>query len=317
VRRLARLGLAFYASPPEPFPGPLGFTRSGSILLASGKELAELRSWIEADGSEAPVVRVLTPKEVAQWIGVSDPASHEVGVYTATDGVADIHALLHGFLAGARAGGSRVLTRTRVTGFDVRSGRVAGVKTHTGDTIECDSVVNAAGPWAGRIGEIAGALPLPFRTYRRHLAQTGSVSGVDPAWPSVWDITHEVYFRPESGGVLLSPCDEGPIDPCDPAVDPAMIELLARKVAVCFPGLRSAEMRRSWACIRTFVEDRRLVAGEDPLVRGFFWAAALGGNGVALAPMLSELIPDLIMEGRSGLLHPAGIRRISPARFQP
>lgn len=317
ARRLVRRGLSFYASPPAPFPGPIGFTRSGSILLASGKELAQLRSWIEIDSSEAPETQWLSPKQVAARIGVSDPASHEAGVYTATDGVADIHALLHGFLTGARARGSQVLFKTRVVAFDMRGGRIAAVRTDKGDTIECDAVVNAAGPWAGRIGEVAGASPLPFLTLRRHLAQTGSVPDVDPTWPYVWDITHEIYFRPESGGVLLSPCDEGPIDPCDPPVDPEMIELLARKVAVCFPGLRNAEMRRTWACIRTFAADRRMVAGEDPRIPGFFWAAALGGNGVGLAPMLSELIPDLVLEGRSRLLDEAGLRRISPSRFQP
>ncbi len=144
---------------------------------------------------------------------------------------------------------------------------------------------------------------------------TGPVAGVDPSWPFVWNISHEVYFRPESGGVLLSPCDEGAIDACDPPIDPSTIELLAQKVAVCFPGLRDAQMVRSWACIRTFVPDREIVIGEDPKIRGVYWVAALGGSGVCLAPALSRLVPDLILDSRSNLLSEQEQRGMSPARF--
>ncbi len=315
-RRLIRLGLPFYESPPPPFPGPVQFRRVGSLLLASGKELAALRSWAETDGSLDPSVRFLDRQEVARMIGVAEPESFEAGAFTATDGVADIHALLNGFLDGMRSGGGEVRYHTRVAEIVVHKGRVAAVKSDSGDMIECSRLVNAAGPWAARIGELAGAARLPFHTCRRHLALTGAVDGINPSWPFVWNITNEVYFRPESGGVLLSPCDEGAIAPCDPPVDPATIEILAHKVATCFPGLRNAPMTRTWACIRTFVSDREIVAGEDPKVRGFFWAAALGGSGVCLAPVLSELMPDLILDERSKLLSDAAQRALSPARFE-
>lgn len=315
VRRLVRLGLSFYESPPPPFPGPVQFRRVGSLLLASGKELSALRSWAMTDGAVDPSVRFMDREEVAAMIGAARPESFEAGAFTASDGVADIHALLNGFLAGTRAGGGEIRFNSRVAEIEVREGRVASVKTDAGEKIGCTRVVNAAGPWAARIGAIAGAAALPFHTYRRHLAQTGPVAGVDKSWPFVWNITHEVYFRPESGGILLSPCDEGILAPCDPPVDPSTIELLAHKVAACFPGLQHSQMIRTWACIRTFASDRQIVAGEDPGLRGFFWAAALGGSGVCLAPMLSYMMPDLILEGRSGLLSEAEQRAISPARF--
>jgi D-arginine dehydrogenase len=316
VRRLVRMGLSFFEVPPPPFPGTVGFKRVGSLLLASGKELAALHSWVEADAAEASAVRFLNPEEAAAMAGAARPESFEGGACTATDGVADIHGLLHGFLAGVRAGGGEVRFNTRVLDFSTGSGRIAAVRTDAGEHIACSMVVNAAGPWAGGIGETAGATRLPFLTYRRHLAQTGPIAGVDPSGPFVWNISCEVYFRPESGGLLLSPCDEDAVPPGDPAADGAAIDLLARKVAACFPGLRDAEIRRSWACIRTFVADRHIVLGEDPKLRNFFWAAALGGNGVGLAPMLSYLMPDLILNRRTRLLSKEEQNQVSPARFR-
>ncbi len=315
ARRLVRFGLSFYDSPPAPFPAPVGFKRAGSLLLASGKELAALRAWAQTDGATDPSVRFMDRGEVAKMIGCSGPESFEAGAFTSTDGVADIHALLNGFLSGTRAGGGEVRFKTKVAEIMVRNGRVASLKTDAGEVIECARLVNAAGPWAARIGIIAGAAALPFLTLRRHLAQTGPVAGVDASWPFVWNITHEVYFRPESGGVLFSPCDEGAIAPCDPPVDSATIEMLAHKVATCFPGLKNAHIVRSWACIRTFVSDREIVVGPDPGIEGFFWAAALGGAGVCLAPALSWLMPDLILDGRSSLLSETAQKAFSPGRF--
>jgi D-arginine dehydrogenase len=313
IRRLVRHGLAFYEAPPHPFPNRPGFKRTGSLLLATGPEIAKLRLWAQDPGG--PPVEFLGAQEVEDWIGVVSPQSCETAAFTPGDGVADIHGLLNGFLAGARSGGARVCLSARVTAILKENGRVTGVKTAAGDHFECRTLVNASGAWAAGIAALTGAARLPLLTFRRHLSQTGPLPGIDPSWPFVWDISHEVYFRPESGGVLLCSCDEGPIEPCDPPVDAAEIETLAEKVALHFPGLKSVELRRTWACIRTFVADRQLCLGPDPELEGFFWAAALGGHGVGLAPALSELIPDLLIDGETRLLSRSGLEAFSPHRF--
>ena len=53
------------------------------------------------------------------------------------------------------------------------------------------------------------------------------IEWVDPGWPCVWDTNGGLYFRPESGGLLLSCCDETPAAPGDYAEDPAMLDELA------------------------------------------------------------------------------------------
>ncbi len=315
VRHLVRRSLRFLESPPSPFPGTLGYRRVGSLLLAAGQQADELRSWASADNTEAPQVQFLGRAEVRAWIDVVAPEHIETAVFTPSDGVVDVHGLLDGFLAGARGCGVGIRFRARVADILTRNGRVTGIRTQQGDTFECSTLVNAAGPWAAVVAAQAGAMSLPLCAYRRHLAQSGPLSGIDASWPFVWDISHGVYFRPESGGILLCPCDEGRMEPCDPPVDSAQIEVLAEKVARYFPGLKNVEIRRTWACIRTFMEDRHLAIGPDTRLEGFFWAAALGGHGVGLAPALSELIPDLLLDGCTSLLPESGVRAIAPARF--
>jgi D-arginine dehydrogenase len=315
LRMLVRHGLRFLESPPPPFPGNSGFRRGGSLLLARGKEARELRAWVDADRGVGPEVRFLDPRELKNWIGVTAPETMEVAAFTPSDGVADTHAMLHGFLEGARSGGVEIRFQTRVSDVLTRNGGVEAIRTSSGERIPCSTVVNAAGPWAREIAGAAGVDRIHFATLRRHLVQTELMPSIDPTWPFVWDITHGVYFRPESGGVLLCPCDEEPLEPCDPPLDDVQLEVLAEKVTRYLPGLRGAQIRRSWACIRTFSPDGGAVIGPDPELKGFFWCAALGGHGVGLAPALSELVPDMMLEGRSGILADSEICRISPDRF--
>ena len=77
------------------------------------------------------------------------------------DGTVDGWRMVWGAAESAVAYGAKVLTYHRVTGIEVRDGAVAGVVCHADKLdqdvhIECRAVVNAAGPWAGKIAELAG-----------------------------------------------------------------------------------------------------------------------------------------------------------------
>ncbi|HBH01037.1 MAG TPA: hypothetical protein DDZ42_03785, partial [Candidatus Rokubacteria bacterium] len=123
---------------------------------------------------------------------------------------------------------------------------------------------------------MAWGAPLPLVPLRRRLARLGGVAPVDARGPVVWALGDECYFRPESGGVLASPCDETPWPACLPPHEPRALERLARKLGALAPPLGEASVRRAWACLRTFAPDRVVVAGADARVGGLFWLAGLG-----------------------------------------
>ncbi len=71
------------------------------------------------------------------------------------------------FFATARINGADIRPFTEVVGFQTRSGGITAVETidyRTGRrrSYRCDMVVNAAGPWAGRLAALAG-LSLPLK----------------------------------------------------------------------------------------------------------------------------------------------------------
>jgi D-arginine dehydrogenase len=244
-------------------------------------------------------------------------AGGEVGaaLFLPDGGVLDIHALTSALAARAREAGVSVRLGTGVAHVRVERGAVTGVELEGATVVPAAVVVLAGGAWGAVLGASAGA-PLPLTPIRRHLVQLEPVAAVTPEQPVLWrvDGEQELYFRPESGGVLCSPCDAQPWPACVPSSDPAALELLAQKLARSAPALAGARVRRAWACLRTFAPDGELVVGPDPRVRGLCWLAGLGGRGMGVALGAGELLAQTLHAVAGAAAEPLATD-VSPARL--
>ncbi|HZI93871.1 MAG TPA: FAD-binding oxidoreductase, partial [Patescibacteria group bacterium] len=200
-----------------------------------------------------------------------------------------------------------------VTGFMHRGGRVLGVETTAG-RFESDWVVNAAGAWAGPLASLAGLEDPGLVSYRRHLFGSAALEGIDPSWPWVWDLPHDVYFRVDGDRLLLCACDVEPHPPAAPEVSQAVAEDLASRLAAALPMAAMVKVESARACLRTFAPDRRYVIGPDPRLEGFFWVAGLGGTGATSGAAVGELAAGLLLDASQA---PPWARDFDPARLIP
>jgi D-arginine dehydrogenase len=210
------------------------------------------------------------------------PRARGIGCWKPDDGTVDAAGLLGTYLRG-----QQVHYETRVLGWQ-RDGQGLRVATDRGE-IGCRLLVNAAGPWAGELGD------LPLTPMNRHLFVTAPLDWVEPRWPCIWDGARGLYFRPESGGLLLCCCDETPARPGDYGEDPAVLSELARKLSDLQPDLGELAIRSSWVGQRVFAPDRGFVIGFDPRDRHVFHVAGLGGHGVTASPAVGRLAASLIL----------------------
>jgi D-arginine dehydrogenase len=295
IAALAREGAAFLQGLPRDWPLETSFKQSGAFLLGKQQALTQLEQ-AAGRARQAGVPAEWWPLErIKQRLPVLKGSPAAGGIYCPTDGVIDIHNLLHGYLRLATARGAEVKYSSKVQQVIVREGKVCAVQTEA-EEIETGLLVNAAGAWAGELARLAGATPIALTAYRRHLFITAPCNWTSSDWPIVWDLSYEVYFRPEAGGLLLSPGDETAHPPASPATDPAVLEMLADKVIHCFPALSDLPIRNGWACLRTMAPDRRFVIGWDPRLAGFFWVAGLGGHGVTVSYSVGRLAAKLILQ---------------------
>ncbi|HEY6880221.1 MAG TPA: FAD-dependent oxidoreductase [Polyangiales bacterium] len=214
-------------------------------------------------------------------------------------GVIDLRLILSRMRRWAVKAGVRIVCGQRVQAIDVVGGRVAGVQLAEGG-VRTERVVLAAGAWNGALGARAGAT-LELTAQRRHLVQLQGPHM--PSWntPVVWRVDAPVYYRPEAGGVLASPCDEVPVEPGAPEVDPGASEAVLAQLQALAPTLAGhASVERVWSCLRTVTSDRELAVGADPMVRGLYWCAGLGGRGMTVGAAAGELLARNLL----GLAHP-------------
>jgi len=248
---------------------------------------------LEARAGSGPPLPEL---RAAEWLRVSG------------DGVIDIHAELRHCADLARAGGASLRFGCRV--LEIAPG-AEGFRVETDQgPLQARILANAAGAWAGEVGRMAGGLDLAFRPLRRHLAWSGATWPGDRPW--AWWTDRPLYFRPESGGVLLCPCDEAQVRPPDrgaqPATDDGMPAALARSVRELVLDLGEAPLARLWCGLRTFGPDRRFVLGRDPLNPSLYWVAGLGGHGMTSGLAVGQLAAGCIL----GKMSPGAL---DPGRF--
>ncbi|HJL16264.1 MAG TPA: FAD-dependent oxidoreductase [Sandaracinaceae bacterium LLY-WYZ-13_1] len=295
--------------------------RSGAVVLPSDPSAAEglvrgaARGGLRARPLAPDALLARSPILRDSPLLRGGPARGEPAYLVEGAGILDPHAMVTALARAAKAAGVRLELGAGARGLRIEAGAVRAVEREDGEALTCDEAVIAAGAWAGALGRTAG-VEVPLVPLRRHLV----VLEADPrrAGGTVWRFgPGEVYWRPESGGVLASPCDEEVFDPCLPAADPRALEALARALEPVAPALVDAPVRTKWACLRTYAHDRELVLGPDPRVEGLAWLAGLGGRGMTVGVGAAALCADA-MDGAPREATDARVLALTrPDRAQP
>ena len=312
LQRLKVLSAPFLRQPPARFAENRLLDPSGVMTLFREPLWSTLRAAAPAFAASGLRLELLEPAEAVARVPLLSVGEFDGALLVPDDGHLDVHELLTSYLRHAARRGVERCFAAEVGNIRVEGGRCVGVHADECD-IRARWVVDAAGAWAGRIAAMARALPIPLEPRRRTIVTFAAPEDVAVgSWPMVASETHRVYFAPEAGGLLLSPMDETPSEPCDARPDDVALAAGLERLRTLAPRLVPRTLRRKWAGLRTFAPDRVPVVGEDPQRPGFFWLAGQGGCGIETSPILGAIAADLIVEGRTERFE---ARELSPARF--
>ena len=310
--QLTILSADFLRNPPEGFSQSPLLERAGILVMFQGDDWSMIQGVAPAFRQMGVSLELLTPSQVIERIPVVSGDHFDGAVFLPEDGHIDVHELLWSYIRHARHGGVELRCGVEVTGIRVERGRCRGVITNQGE-FTGKWVVNAAGAWAGMVGQLAGATQIELTPYRRTVAAFAAPDGLDVTqWPLVSNYTHKLFFKPESRGLLACPMDEEPVEPGDARPDDLVVAQTIDRLQTLAPSLVPKSLRQKWAGLRTFTLDQSYVIGEDPSVKGFFWLAGQGGSGIETSPAAGQAAAELLIDGRATLIDAS---LISPARF--
>ena len=286
-----------------------GWHEVGSLRLASSQErmeeLTRQAAWAKTFG----LALELIPGQEAQRMFPPMSTDGVLGAaYLPTDGYIDPSQLTFALIEGARRRGAEIAEETRLTGIEVENGRVKRVTTDKGE-IATELVVNAGGMFAPEIGRLAG-INVPLIPFAHEYLITRP-SGLPLDMPTMRDPSQLVYYRPESGGLVMGGYERNPapwgldgipsdfngrlLEPDWDRFEPLMTNAIVR-----VPSLRDAEVVRLVNGPEAFTPDGEFILGPSE-VRGFWVAAGFCAHGLAGAGGMGRLVAEWIVDGRPGL----------------
>ncbi|HET9727659.1 MAG TPA: FAD-dependent oxidoreductase [Gemmatimonadales bacterium] len=294
-----------------------GYVQAGYLWLAvSQPELDALDAGRRVQHAEGlHEARAVTPED----IGRLNPAIRLDGIvggaFCPTDGFIRPLAILDGYLAAAARLGVRVEWGVTVTGLRRSDdGRIDQVETSNGP-LAVDTVVNAAGPWAAAVADLAGA-PIPLTPLRRQIVPTVACDLLPADMPMTIWAGDGFHLRVRDGRVLLLwPTPGAPGRPFDTSVDPAWIDAVTAMAHARLPRLRSVSVDRgaAWAGLYEMSPDKHAILGALAACPNLYCLNGSSGHGVMHAPALGQLLAEIICEGRATTLD---ARCLAPDRFE-
>ena len=297
--RVQRMSVRMLETFEQEIGHPADFRQIGYLFVLTRPQQIEdfrhnMEMWHRIGLTEA---RWVAPDEAAKMVPVLNIEDVLGCTFCPSDGIASPADVTSGYAKAARRLGARLKEGVAVTGIDVASGRVQGVRSSAGD-IATRMVINCAGAWSSSIGRMAG-LEIPVLPYRRQIAVTGTFPAVPRSNPMTVDFQTSLYFHPEGDGVLIGMSDREEPPGFVTEVNWDFLARMFEQAAHRAPVLAGAGVKTAWAGLYESTPDHQAILGPVGELDGFWCAAGFSGHGFMQAPGAALLLTQLLLDGKS------------------
>jgi sarcosine oxidase subunit beta len=294
--RLSLYSIAFYERFREILGADAEFHQVGYLFLATSAEhWKHFQERVEFQRRFGVQVSLLTAEEVAGRWPFLRADDLRGATYSQKDGFAGPYEVTIAFANAARQRGAVFHEQVEVREIVTERGAVKGLRTSVGE-FSSDVVVAAAGPETPALVKPLG-LELPVVPYRRHLYMTETFPEIPDGIPLIIDSGTGLYFRKETGGLML-----GMVDKSDPPtfsinVDDGYLEKLVEAALMRVPLLEKANILNGWAGLYDTTPDHHAIVGRVDEVRGLYLAVGFSGHGFMHSPAVGAALSELIVDG--------------------
>jgi 4-methylaminobutanoate oxidase (formaldehyde-forming) len=328
LTRLIRYSTELYASLEAETGQATGWKRCGSLTVARTPERMVLLRRVAASArAQGVACELLTPAQAGEKYPVMRTDDLVGAAWLPGDGKANPADITQALSKGARARGVKIFEQTKVTGLDVRDGRIRGVVTAQG-AIDAEIVVLAGGMWSRALAGSVG-VPVPLHACEHMYIVTDRIAGVNPDLPCLRDPDGYIYFKEEVGGLLMGGFEpkakpwgmSGIPEPFEFQLledDWDQFEILMKNAIMRVPALETAPVKQFVNGPESFTADNNYVLGEAPGVRSLFVLGGFNSMGIASSGGAGMALAEWIDKGEPQMdLWPVDIRRFGTFNINP
>lgn len=295
---LTRRGVAVFERFRDEFGVDIGYHRTGYLWLAQTESEASLFARNVAMQRQLGVdVGLLGPDDVKQLCPYLETGDLSAATYCPDDAIADPYLFTTALAARCKELGVEFRTGAEVHGFLLDGERVRGVETSLG-RFEAPAVLIAAGPWAGQVAGLAG-LEVPIAPRRREkLVSAPFPLERLPETPFIKEVTTAFAFERIGQHVIffLNPRDHS--SSFDTSPDWELLPELHQRIAQRCPILEQVSITHALAGLLETTPDGNGIIDRLPGREGLYLLGGFSGHGFMHGPAASELMAELIAEGR-------------------
>ncbi|MGF7009363.1 GcvT family protein [Aminobacter sp. BE322] len=299
-----------------------GWKMTGCLRLATNQdrwtEYKRLATTAKSFGMD---MQLVSPDEVKRMWPLMETSDLVGASWLPTDGQASPSDITQSLAKGARMHGARLFENVRVTGFEMKDGRILKVKTDQGD-IACDKVVNCAGQWARQVGAMAG-INVPLQPVKHQYIITEKLPGLATDAPTIRDPDRRTYFKEEVGGLVMGGYEPNPqgwttgdvpndwefrlFDDDFDHFEQHMMQAIER-----VPGLANVGVKQMINGPESFTPDGNFILGAAPECANMFVGAGFNAFGIASGGGAGWVLAQWVVDGEAPLdLWVVDIRRFS------
>jgi sarcosine oxidase subunit beta len=274
------------------------YDQGGYLIITYEDEVDQFKKNVKLQNKMGLKSKFITPEEAREIVPLLNIEPIAGATFCQTDGHANPFKVVQGYARKAAEMGVEINKFTEVIGIETEDDQITAVETNKG-TIETDTVVNAAGAYSRNIAAMLG-IDIPNKPYRHEILVTESVEHVLD--PMVISFKTGIYFSQQKCGAIIGGIGD-PDEPSSYNISGGLLFLkrMARTMMELVPAFGHLNVLRQWAGLYDVTPDAQPILGWTDGVEGLCQANGYSGHGFMIAPKATELIAELIVDGKTSM----------------
>ena len=277
----------------------IGWLSNGySYPAYNEKDAQELQDLMKIQHSFGLNIKWLSPNEYSEIVPGILQEGLQGSTYSPEDGSCSPLLVSAAYFEHSQKAGVEFHFQERVTGFDIRAGKINKVITNKG-IYSCAKVVNAAGSYAREIGKLAN-LDLPVFPDNHEAGITEPVERF--FGPMVIDMrvapgsANFYFYQNNEGQIVFCITPEPPIEGIDNRSTSVFLPMCSKRMLTIYPRLRNLKVRRTWRGQYPMTPDGFPLVGIMQEVENLVNTVGMCGQGFMLGPGMGELVTRICLE---------------------